>query len=102
MKYERDSQWNEGRTKLSRRSVVTFFVIGAIFISAPVVLVISSPSGSSCASAFMREICQGSRFYWASVNFFPYLMLIGGLIAGYNMKRVADSESYEENSDEIC
>ena len=101
MKYERGSQWNKERTGPSRRSIVTLFVVGAILISGPVVLVINWPSGSSCSSPFMKAVCQGSRLYRASADFFPYLMLIGGVIAAYNMKRIADSESCEEDSNEI-
>ena len=38
-----------------------------------------------------ETICSTSSAYKFVLTFFPYVMLAGGLIIGYNMKRIADS-----------
>jgi hypothetical protein len=52
----------------------------------------------------MKDFCGSSQFYKTSVNILPYMMLAGGAIIGYNMKRVYDlanpgSDGDEENED---
>lgn len=60
----------------------------------PVVLVFAtnapctSESGSVCSTAA----------YKFGVSFFPYVMVAGGLIIGYNMKRVSDSLRLPESA----
>jgi len=54
--------------------------------------------------------CIHSDEYRYLVSLFPYIMIGGGLLIGYNMKRISDSinkeesdgESHKDNSDSLA
>lgn len=69
------------REIVSKRSMFLFFLIGAIMLVSPLVLVIM-------------------KVYAYGMGFFPYVMIAGGLIIGYNMKRISDSLRYDDDDDE--
>jgi hypothetical protein len=73
--------------ELSKRSVVILFTVGAIMLAAPVGTVLSE--NSACRTD--TSSCIHSEAYRYLVSSFPYVMLGGGILIAYNMKRISDS-----------
>lgn len=76
-----------GNTELSRKSMVILFTVGAIMLVAPVGTVLSENSACRVDSSS----CIHSESYGYLVSSFPYVMVGGGLLIGYNMKRISDA-----------
>jgi hypothetical protein len=76
----------------SRDSILAFFVIGALLLVIPLFLVLFV--GEPCAGLLPGlsgiPICA-TLLYKQVVAALPYFMLVGGVIIGYNLKRVSDS-----------
>ena len=81
------SRSRTARSPPSRRSIITFFAVGGILLVFPLALVVTTNPVCGIDSS---AICS-TPAYKFGLSFFPYLMLAGGLIIGYNMKRVSDS-----------
>jgi len=81
------SESPSGRTELTRKSVVIFFAVGAILLAAPLGTVLSE--NAVCRSN--ASTCIHSEDYRYLVSAFPYIMLAGGILIAYNMKRISDS-----------
>jgi len=73
--------------ELNTKSVIILFAVGAIMLVAPLGTVLSE--NSICRSN--ASSCDHSDVYRYLVSSFPYVMLGGGVLIGYNMKRVSDS-----------
>ena len=58
-------------------------------VALPLVLVLNW--SSTACSAVLLNFCIGSQLYKTSTMILPYVMLAGGALVGYNMKRVYDS-----------
>lgn len=82
---------------LSKSSIIKFFVVGSILLVSPIVLAAFWQT-TSCNHEF-EDLCLGSQFYKSSISFLPYVMIIGGLIIGFNMKRISDSIIANEKED---
>ena len=98
-----DSGRDDSHAKeLSRASIAKFFIVGGLLLVTPMVFVFNWPS-QGCNTSF-ENFCSGSQFYRTSVTILPYVMVIGGVIIGYNMKRISDSintkDSHEEEEEE--
>jgi len=85
---------DQSHKALGKRSVLAVFLIGGLMVVVPFLLVLNW-SSNTC-SADLLNFCRGSQFYKTARTIFPYLMLAGGAIVGYNMKRVYDSLVREE------
>ena len=85
-----------GRVELSRRSIVIFFSVGALMLVIPVGVVLSENSACKASPAD----CNRTDAYRYLVSAFPYIMIAGGLLIGYNMKRISDSMNEENLDDE--
>jgi hypothetical protein len=70
----------------SSRSLKIAFSVGAIMLVLPLALVVSS--SPSCTPG---SVCSKSNVYRFGYTLFPYIMIAGGVIIGYNMKRLSDS-----------
>jgi len=77
------------RKEIPRASVIKFFVVGGLLLVTPLVAVMNWPTRGCEFST--ENVCFGSEAYKVSVTLLPYVMLIGGVIIGYNMKRISDS-----------
>ena len=96
---EESPHWRRKGERPKRRYVVVLFVFGFLLMGLPVIFVMYWPSGSECVSGLSRAICAGTEFYRASVGFLPYVMVIGGILVGYVMKRIADWNTLEPIED---
>ncbi|MCL4519124.1 MAG: hypothetical protein M1587_08010 [Thaumarchaeota archaeon] len=76
------------RKSPTKRSLATFFAIGGMMLVLPLALVLAT---NPVCTPNTETICSTSSAYKFVLSFFPYVMLAGGLIIGYNMKRIADS-----------
>jgi len=85
-----------GKVELTRRSIVMLFSVGALMLVIPVVVVISE--NSACRAN--ASACIHSDAYRYLVSAFPYIMIGGGLLIGYNMKRISDAIDSENRGDE--
>ena len=92
---EESYRWRRKGEQPKRESVIALFVFGFLLMGLPVIFVAYWPSGSDCVSGLSRDICTGTEFYGASVRFLPYVMLIGGVLVGWVMKRIADWNTLE-------
>jgi hypothetical protein len=91
------------KIELSKRSVLILFAVGAIMLVVPLGTVLSE--NAICKSD--TSSCIHSEDYGYLVSAFPYIMLGGGVLIGFNMKRISDAinapvedESDEEADDE--
>lgn len=93
----------------TRNSVLIFFIAGAIFLVVPMILVLFW-DGPSCGfgdkfSVVPNDYCLSPHLLKSFASFFPFLMVIGAVLIGYNLKRISDSylppkeESDEDNSE---
>jgi hypothetical protein len=87
MSTSRSSDTPSRRTELTRKSVVILFAVGAILLAAPLGTVLTEYS--ICRSD--SSACIHSEDYRYLVSAFPYIMLAGGILIAYNMKRISDS-----------
>lgn len=84
------------RPELGRRGVLFLFAIGALMLVIPLGTVLAENSACRANSAE----CIHSEAYRYLVSSFPYIMIGGGLLIGYNMKRISDSINAEEVDEE--
>jgi len=85
--------------ELNKKSLVILFTIGAIMLVVPVGTVLSE--NSICRSD--AAACNHSAEYRYLVSAFPYIMLGGGILIGYNMKKISDhinAEDFDDKGDE--
>ena len=83
--------------ELSKRSVTILFVVGAILLVAPLGTVLSE--NASCKSD--TSSCGiHSEDYRYLLSASPYIMLGGGVLIGFNMKRISDSINSSELDEE--
>ncbi|MFI5421882.1 MAG: hypothetical protein ACHQ1H_13015 [Nitrososphaerales archaeon] len=84
------------RPEITRRGVILLFVIGSLMLVIPLGTVLAENSACRGNSAE----CIHSEAYRYLVSSFPYVMIGGGLLIGYNMKRISDSINAEEEDEE--
>jgi hypothetical protein len=84
------------RPEITRRGVILLFVIGSLMLAIPLGTVLAENSACRANSAE----CIHSDAYRYLVSSFPYVMIGGGLLVGYNMKRISDSINAEEEDEE--
>ncbi len=85
--------------ELNKKSVAFLFAVGTILLVVPVGTVLSETA--MCKSDV--SACIHSEDYGFLVSSFPYLMLGGGVLIAFNMKRVSDlinSSLADEEGDE--
>jgi len=82
--------------EISRKSVIILFTVGAILLVVPVGTVLSENSICRADAAS----CIHSDAYRYLVSAFPYVMLGGGILIGYNMKRISDAARIPELDEE--
>jgi hypothetical protein len=87
---------NQRNVEITRKSMVVLFTVGAILLVVPVGTVLSE--NSICSAN--PSSCIRSDSYRYLVSAFPYLMLGGGILIAYNMKRISDSISAKEIDEE--
>jgi hypothetical protein len=85
-----------GKVELTKRSIAIFFSVGALLLVIPVGVVLSE--NSACRAN--ASACIHSDAYRYLVSAFPYIMIGGGLLIGYNMKRISDSINLHNLEDE--
>jgi hypothetical protein len=93
--------WGEGgdgRKEPSRASLVALFIVGALLLAGPLLLVVGwAPSSTSpryCSSLF-SSFCKNKELYQTSAEVLPYVMLVGGAVIAYGIRRVANSVSLD-------
>ncbi|MFI5420420.1 MAG: hypothetical protein ACHQ1H_05590 [Nitrososphaerales archaeon] len=84
------------RPENTRRGVILLFAIGSLMLVIPLGTVLAE--NSVCRANSLE--CIHSEAYRYLVSSFPYLMIGGGLLIGYNMKRISDSINAEEEDEE--
>jgi hypothetical protein len=67
--------------------MITVFVLGAVLLFVPLILVVGFSSiacnvGTSSCIPFLYKMLFPAL---------PYVMIVGGVLIGYNMKRISDS-----------
>jgi hypothetical protein len=82
--------------EVSKKSVVILFAVGAIMLVAPLGTALSE--NSLCKTN--ATACNHSDDYRYLISSFPYIMLGGGLLIGYNMKRISDSINAQHIDDQ--
>ena len=78
----------KGKQTTGKRSVFLLFILGGLMVTLPLILMLNW-SSSTC-SVTVHNFCRGSQLYRTSASVLPYVMLAGGAVVGYNMKRVYD------------
>jgi hypothetical protein len=82
--------------EVNKKSVVILFAVGAIMLVAPLSTVLSENSSCKADAAS----CIHSEDYRYLVSAFPYIMLGGGVLIAYNMKRISDAINSSSVDDE--
>ena len=93
--------------QLRLSSVLPLFIVGGLLIAVPLVLVIDW--SSNACSFTVKYFCRSSQLYRTGSEILPYVMLAGGAIVGYNMKRTydlanpaSDDEGEKDGDDETA
>lgn len=75
------------------RSVIIFFVSGLVLLLVPLTLILvwSGPACGLAEGQKSGEFCPTHQLFDTFVSLFPFLMVIGGVLIGYNLKRISDS-----------
>ncbi len=73
-----------------RNSLVALFVMGAILLLIPLIFILLV-GGHACNVGVLVNSCTLPSNYRIMVPALPYLMVVGGVLIGYNMKRISDS-----------
>ena len=76
----------------TRRSIVLLFTVGSCLLIVPLAIVLI---GSPLCRA--DSICSSNQDYRVEISTFPYVMIGGGILIGYNMKRIADSMKFDNS-----
>jgi hypothetical protein len=84
------------RPEMTRKSIFVLFAIGSLMLVIPLGTVLTE--NSICRSS--ASACIHSDGYRYLISSFPYVMIGGGLLIGYNMKRISDSINFEESDEE--
>jgi hypothetical protein len=75
--------------------MVWFFLVGALLLVVPLVLVVvwDSPlcSLAQTPTPSTAGYCPSPSLFKNFISFFPFLMIIGAVLIGYNLKRISDS-----------
>jgi len=78
-------------TNLTQTSIIFYFLIGGALLVSPLV-VVSNWNPQVCSSNSLgQQKCSTPIVYSQTVSFLPFMMVVGGLLIGYNMKRISDS-----------
>jgi hypothetical protein len=83
------------RPEITRRGVILLFAIGSLMLVVPLGTILTE--NSMCKSS--PAACIDSQSYRYLVSAFPYIMIAGGLLIAYNMKRISDSINYEDDEE---
>jgi hypothetical protein len=78
----------------SKKSLLIYFAVGAVLLVTPLVLVFAWAPDPSCPSAAeaRTNLCRGSpEVYNRTISFLPFVMVAGGAIIAFNMKRLSDA-----------
>jgi hypothetical protein len=81
--------------ELTRKSVIIFFAIGAVLLAVPVGAVLTE--NALCRVDTVSCIHTGD--YRFLISTFPYVMLGGGVLIAFNMKRISDSINAPDNDE---
>jgi len=87
------------RGELTRRSILLFFLIGGVLLVVPLVIVFSWDP-RTCTSTPVGLSCKVPSVYAATVRFLPFVMILGGVIVAFNLKRISDSMRLHEEEEE--
>jgi cytochrome bd-type quinol oxidase subunit 2 len=76
-------------------SMIWLFVIAGLLLTVPFALVLIWDS-SFCLpgqglSFATTSLCPSPGLFKNFISFFPFLMVIGAVLIGYNLKRISDS-----------
>jgi hypothetical protein len=84
------------RPEPSRKSILLLFTIGSLMLVVPLVTVLAS--AQLCRSDASE--CFRSEAVRLTFSGLPYVMIGGGILIGYNMKRISDSITYDARLDD--
>ncbi len=48
-------------------------------------------NSQACSDFSISEKCSGALIFSQTISFLPFVMIIGGVLVGYNLKRISDS-----------
>ncbi len=74
----------------TRDSLIAFFLVGAVLLLAPLILVLVL-GAHTCSVVAVGDACTLTSIYKVIFPSLPYIMLVGGVLIGYNLKRISDS-----------
>ena len=79
---------NDHKNLPSKQSIYVLFTIGCIMIGLPLLLVLDW-SSTTCKGA-AQTFCAGSKLFKESTTVLPYVMLAGGAVMAYCMKKISE------------
>jgi hypothetical protein len=93
----------------NKNSMLVFFVAGAILLILPLILIIiwDSPNCAFTQSNLAaNSFCLSPHLLKGFASFSPFVMVVGAILIGYNLKRISDSflppvEDSDESDSEI-
>jgi hypothetical protein len=94
---------------VNKNSMLAFFVVGAILMITPLTLIIIWDN-PNCAfaqtSLASNSFCLSPHLLKGFASFSPFVMVVGAILIGYNLKRISDSflppvEDSDESDAEI-
>ncbi len=84
--------------------MLLFFIVGAGLLVVPLALVLMW-DGPACSGALYNfvetsYVCIPTRLLKTLTSFFPFVMVIGAVLIGYNLKKISDSNLPPKEEDE--
>jgi low affinity Fe/Cu permease len=87
------------QTLPQKNNTLASFAIGAALLVVPLILILVWGS-SACMQTFAPSYCISTKTFMTVSSFLPFVMLVGGVLIGYRMKKIADSLTPRDEPDE--
>ncbi|MGI0078786.1 MAG: hypothetical protein ACRECH_04110 [Nitrososphaerales archaeon] len=75
----------------SKDSIVAFFIMGTLLLLVPLFLALSFVAQPCAIPRTIGSSCTIPPLFKEVLSALPFVMIIGGVMIGYNLKRISDS-----------
>lgn len=79
---------------------IRYFTVGAALLVVPLIVIITLGSPACTQGPSVPSYCVSSSTFKFLSSFLPFVMVVGGVLIGYRMKKISDSLKPEDDEDE--
>ncbi len=92
------------RKELNPNTSIAYFSLGTFLLVVPLLLILlwgSSSCVAGSSTTFYRPFyCASNQLFHISTEFFPFVMIVGGVLVGYRMKMISESLAPPKDEEE--